>query len=341
MQFPAHVQSVSARSLWGVDKAFARFRKDLACKRHVARLAAGNPLVLRRAASSTSRVARQASSEVAVITGAGSGIGRALTAALALKGLRVLAVGRRKDALAATKERVRIMGGSAEREVQTLSADVSKEEGRRQVAECVGTMVTDGTNLTCLVHNAAVIGELGDPLEVTEAGFQAAMATNVEAPLFLTKALATHLAKAPHGGRVLQISSGAAYTALPGCLTYCTSKAALLHVMRCLDADLSEKGIRVASVMPGVVNTEMQEALRSKEFASVGYFQTLAARTRDTAETPWPGPRSPPRGELDMPENVADFLTWLLQEVPLDEYGGREWDINADSDQSRWLRARA
>merc|ERR1712232_2367 len=105
-------------------------------------------------------------------------------------------------------------------------------------------------------------------------GFRNTMATNVEGPLFLTQALSSSLGASPGGGRVLHISSGAAHQAMRGHLGYCTTKAALLQVARCLDAELAPS-IRVGSVMPGVVDTPMQEKLRALEFPDVAMFRSL------------------------------------------------------------------
>jgi len=168
--------------------------------------------------------------------------------------------------------------------------------------------------------------------QLTQEGFQRTMAINVEGPLFLTQALRPLLA---YGSRVLHISSGAAHRPLEGCLTYCTSKAALLHVMRCLDEELAPHGVRVGSTMPGVVDTPMQDELRGGDFASVGYFQELGK----SRAAPFAAPGPPQRGGLDSPENVASFLAWLLLQVPLEDFGGREWNIGDPETQKQWLQS--
>lgn len=301
---------------------------------------AGRKFTYRTTGRRTSRVAAFASlaqDRIAVVTGAGSGVGRALCIALVARGLRVVGVGRRRDALAETRALLaKDPSLSSRPSMDVVVADISSKEGRDAVASHVRTSVQDGSKLTCLVHNAAAIGELGPTSRVTLAGFQSTMATNVEGPLFLTQCLAGSLADAPGGGRVLHMSSGAAHGVLPGSLTYCTSKAALLHLMRCLDAELAPQ-IRVGSAMPGVVDTPMQETIRSSSTPSVEYFRSLKAKMQ-TAQ--WKQACKPPPGALDNPENVADFLTWLLLDVKHEDFGGREWDINDPSCQQEWLSAR-
>ncbi|CAK8996809.1 unnamed protein product [Durusdinium trenchii] len=260
----------------------------------------------------------------AVVTGAGSGIGRALSVLLASKGLHVLAVGRRPKALQETCELVT--------NVEAVPADVGTTEGRQLVAQRVAELCQGGTALSCVVHNAAVTGEVGSVAQVTEEDFSKTMAINVEGPLFLTRELLPLLLESK--GRVLHISSGAAHRPLEGCLTYCTSKAALLQIMRCLDEELAPQGVRVGSAMPGVVDTPMQTHLRSQNFSGARFFRGLAP-----AEGAWDRPASPVRGGLDHPENVAAFMSWLLLEVPGQDFGGREWNIGDPETQRNCMIA--
>eukprot|EP00435_Cladocopium_sp_Y103_P055286 s1404_g18.t1 len=250
---------------------------------------------------------------VSVVTGAGSGIGRALSLLLASKGLKVVAVGRREQALRETCD-------MSKAKIEAVAADVATCEGRSQISAKVLSRFhvpsrnQKDTPLSCVVHNAAVTGEVCSPANISLEDFSKTMAINVEGPLFLTKELLPFLTRSR--GRVLHISSGAAHRPLTGCLTYCTSKAALLQVMRCLDEDLSPQGVRVGSTMPGVVDTPMQTHLRSQDFEAAELFRSLG-RVIGSFE----GPKAPPRG-LDHPENVADFLSWLLLEVPPEDFAG-------------------
>ena len=157
---------------------------------------------------------------VAVVTGAGSGIGLAVSLALVARGAHVVGVGRRREALERARE---LAGGPGQLDVVT--ADVASSGDREAVASHVRQLVSQGSTLEWLVHNAGVLGEVGPPSAVTEEGFRSTMAINVEGPLFLTQALSGELAAAPDGGRVLHVSSGAAYAPLDGWLSYCTSKA--------------------------------------------------------------------------------------------------------------------
>eukprot|EP00747_Dinoflagellata_sp_TGD_P019137 gnl/TRDRNA2_/TRDRNA2_126969_c0_seq2.p1 gnl/TRDRNA2_/TRDRNA2_126969_c0~~gnl/TRDRNA2_/TRDRNA2_126969_c0_seq2.p1 ORF type:complete len:165 (+),score=16.26 gnl/TRDRNA2_/TRDRNA2_126969_c0_seq2:28-522(+) len=131
---------------------------------------------------------------LAVVTGAGSGIGQALCLALTARGLRVLGVGRRADSLAQT-QRDATASGAAASSLEVVAADVSCEEGREAVVARTHELLASGGSLACLVHNAAIVGPTGSPQRLTPADFRATQATNVEGPLFLTLALAELLAK--------------------------------------------------------------------------------------------------------------------------------------------------
>lgn len=97
--------------------------------------------------------------------------------------------------------------------------------------------------------------------------------------------------------------------------------------------------IRVASAMPGVVDTPMQAALRRMQFPNVRRFRDLAENTAARGTAKFVESDRPPEDALDQPENVADFLAWLLLDVPLERFGGREWNISDASTQDLWLTA--
>jgi len=270
--------------------------------------------------------------DLAVVTGAGTGIGRALCVLLVAQGLRVIGVGRRETELQQTLD---VAGGSTS-SMTTVVADVSKADNREAVLNEVNKSVEAGGSLRFLVHNAGTMGEFGHLPTITLEGFRQTMATNVEGPLFLTQALADVLGQGPHEGRVLNVGSGAAHVPLASWLPYCTSKAAVLQNTRCMDLELAPK-VRVAVANPGVVDTPMQAKLCDLDFPNAQYFRNLRANTKPNS---WTSARAPPRDELDAPENVADFLAWLLVKVPANKFGGHEWNIGDPECQQMWLADR-
>ncbi|MGA0139648.1 MAG: SDR family NAD(P)-dependent oxidoreductase, partial [bacterium] len=232
-----------------------------------------------------------------LITGGGTGIGRALAERFAAKGWRVTIVGRRLELL-------QEVARDYPDKISIISADVGRNQDRQKiVAEAKGT-------LDLLVHNAAVLGPVGPILDQSPEDWKSHMATNVEGPLFLTQALLPNLVE---NSRVVNISSGAAHQGIPGWGMYCTSKAALFMLGQLLKDELAQRNIWFGSVRPGIVDTPMQAEIRALEpenFPMVEQFRQYKAT-----------------GALVTSELVAQYLEWLLLEVSGPQLGEREWDI--------------
>ncbi len=243
-----------------------------------------------------------------LITGGGTGIGRALAGRFADKGWRVTIVGRRLNLL-------QEVARDYPDKISIISADVGSIQDRQKiVSEAKGT-------LDLLVHNAAVLGPVGPILDQSPEDWKSHMATNVEGPLFLTQAL---LLKLVENSRVVNISSGAAHQGIPGWGMYCTSKAALFMLGQLLKDELAQRNIWFGSVRPGIVDTPMQaeiRALEPKDFPMVEQFRQYKAT-----------------GALVTSELVAQYLEWLLLEVSGPQLGEREWDIRDAEWQSAWQK---
>jgi len=243
-----------------------------------------------------------------LITGGGTGIGRALAGRFADKGWRVTIVGRRLNLL-------QEVARDYPDKISIISADVGSIQDRQKiVSEAEGT-------LDLLVHNAAVLGPVGPILDQSPEDWKSHMATNVEGPLFLTQAL---LLKLVENSRVVNISSGAAHQGIPGWGMYCTSKAALFMLGQLLKDELAQRNIWFGSVRPGIVDTPMQAEIRALEpenFPMVEQFRQYKAT-----------------GALVTSELVAQYLEWLLLEVSGPQLGEREWDIRDAEWQSAWQK---
>ena len=244
----------------------------------------------------------------AVVTGASGGVGRALCAALAERGVSVLALGQDMARLAACE------AGDPKGRIEGLAADLTDERGRESVRERIKTW----GRIRFLVHSAAVIDPIAQIELLEPAAFRRAYAINVEAPLFLTKGLLDSFE--PGGGRILHLSSGAAHTPVAGCLAYCSSKAAFHMIYRVLQLELSKRRIRVGSASPGSVDTEMQRTLRESDpsqLVSVERFREIKQK-----------------GGLIEPDRAARFLSWLLTESEDALFAERDWNI-ADAELER------
>lgn len=245
--------------------------------------------------------------ELAIVTGGGSGIGRALALRLVQRGYGVLITGRRAGAL----EETRALAGTG---VEVVAADVADPRGRERVRDAVGER-----RVRVLVHNAGVLEPIGPLAELDLAQWRGNLATNVEAPLFLTQAL---LPRLRGGGRVLHISSGAAHHGYPGWGAYCTAKAALHMLYLVWREELDAADVAVASLRPGVVDTPMQALIRTQSperFPRVQRFRDLKAG-----------------GQLRDPDEVARFALWLLTEPSAQEFVRQEWDVGDPEHEARW-----
>jgi NAD(P)-dependent dehydrogenase (short-subunit alcohol dehydrogenase family) len=184
-----------------------------------------------------------------VVTGAGTGIGRATARAFAAQGAHVLAVGRREAPLLET---------AAEPGAGTITpyaADVTEEDApERIVVEALGRT----GRLDVLVNNAGVVlpQTLGD---YTRRSVEAQLSTNLTAPVLLTQAALSALGTAPDGGVVINVSTSIGQRAWPGNSLYAASKTALELLTRSWAVDLAPRGIRVAAVAPGAIDTPIGE----------------------------------------------------------------------------------
>lgn len=191
--------------------------------------------------------------QVAIVTGGGSGIGRATAEELVRQGVRVAVVDRDE---ARARETVRLLG-DADRAI-AIQADVSKEAA---VAEMVGRVVSEWGRLD-LLHNHAGILHPRDAsiLEIDEAAIDATLAVNVKGQMLVAKHAAREMAKRG-GGAIVNTASDLSFIALPGVCAYVTSKAAIAGLTRAMAVDLAPHNIRVNAVCPGFVYTGMTAGL--------------------------------------------------------------------------------
>lgn len=242
-----------------------------------------------------------------VITGGGSGIGRALALALANRGHSVLIIGRRESLLKDTSAQSPL--------IHYLCADVSTSAG----LDHIENYLSDTEHLDGLINNAGTLGPIEAITDIEPDAWINTLNTNLNAPLFLTQRLYGKLNQA----RVLNIGSGAAYIPIQGWTAYCVSKAALSMLSRCWQVE--HTSLYVASVMPGITDTDMQDIARhsTKLHPEQIQFYCMLKET----------------GRLVSPETVAEFLCWMLLEIDEKTYVSREWDIYEKSHHASWLKS--
>ncbi len=204
------------------------------------------------------------SARVALVTGAGRGIGRGIAVALAERGWAVT-INYRGNAEAAreTARAVELIGGRG----LLVQADIALAADReRLLAE---TLVAFG-HLDLLVNNAGMAPrQRVDILEMTEASYDEVMAVNLKGPFFLTQAAAKVMvaqvrAGAAYPPKIINIGSISAYTSSTSRAEYCLSKAGI-GMMTALFADrLAAEGINVYEIRPGIIETDMTGGVRDK-----------------------------------------------------------------------------
>jgi NAD(P)-dependent dehydrogenase (short-subunit alcohol dehydrogenase family) len=203
---------------------------------------------------------------LAVVTGAGSGIGRACAELLAQRGMKVICVGRRRAPLADT---VAALGGAGE----AVSADVSTDEDLAAVARAVGER-----ELHVLIHAAG--RESVTPFATTtREELDAVLATNLTGPFFLTQELAPRFAES---ASVVFVSSMSAESGRDRHAAYGASKAALIGLTKNLAVELAPS-VRVNCICPGATVTPMLQEFLATYYGpnpSEELTQTMLADAR-------------------------------------------------------------
>jgi 3-oxoacyl-[acyl-carrier protein] reductase len=190
---------------------------------------------------------------VALVTGAGRGIGRAIALAIAAAGGRLFLTGRDRGSLEDTAREIRSRGGAAE----LLPADVSSEAEAEAVFDALRERF--GT-LDILVNNAGQ-GYIGQVAELPVAQLDAMLAVNVRGLyLFCQKAMAMMMSA--RAGYIINISSVAGFRAYVGQAAYAASKHAVMGITKGLAAEAQPQGIRVSAILPGAVDTALMQSMR-------------------------------------------------------------------------------
>ena len=187
--------------------------------------------------------------KVAVITGAGAGIGRATAELFAEEGAAVVVAERDPATGQEVARRIGEAGGRA----LFVRTDVADEESiRRMVAEAAAAF----GRIDVLVNNAAVFVLRG--IEATPEEWRQILDVNVMGPALVAKHVVPAIRKAG-GGAIVNLGSISSFIAQPNFVTYNTTKAAIIGMTRCMAMDLAPDNIRVNAVCPGVVWTQIVE----------------------------------------------------------------------------------
>ena len=226
--------------------------------------------------------------KVALVTGATSGIGRAVTRRFAESSARIAALGRDQAALAKLENE--ITAG----ELLTIAVDVTDEDGIRNAVE---TIIERFGRLDVLVNAAGHISS-GSIENTTLDAWDAMMSVNLRAVFHLMQLVTPHLIKTK--GNIVNVSSVTGLRSFPGVLAYCVSKAGVDQLTRCAALELAPKGVRVNAVNPGVVVTEIHK----RGGMSEENYEKFLEHSKTTH----------PIGRVGEPAEIAELVFFLASE---------------------------
>lgn len=193
--------------------------------------------------------------KTAIITGASRGIGEATARHLAALGAHVVLAARSHQRIANIAADIIASGGDA----TAVTCDVARAN---DVAQVVDAALTSTGQIDILVNNAGLIDPIARLADSDPDAWSSIVDVNLKGVYHgLRFAIPQMLTRG--GGTIINISSGAATSALEGWSHYCATKAAVLSLTRCADKEYRDQGIRVIGLSPGTVATEMQKQIRA------------------------------------------------------------------------------
>ncbi len=233
----------------------------------------------------------QLQDRTALITGGGSGIGRAVAIRFAAAGARVAVSGRREGRLRETAEEIAGAGGDC----LTLPGDVTDPSNTETL---VRETVERYDGLDVLVNAAGFIAS-GTIEDTTLEEWDRMFDVNLRSVFRLTQLALPHLQRRP--GTIVNLSSVTGLRAFPGILSYCVSKAGVDQLTRCVALELAGHGIRVNAINPGVVVTELHRSGGMDDQA----YEAFLERSRQTH----------PLGRAGTAEEVAELALFLASDA--------------------------
>ncbi len=241
----------------------------------------------------SSRGSKRFDARHVVVTGAGTGIGRAIALRLAEEGAVVSLMAREARRLDAVAKEIRTAGGRA----QSFACDV--RDGA-SVDAAFGAARDAAGPLFALVANAGIAGSNAPGADDR---FGDIVATNLNGTYSCLRAAERHLAPGPDTRHLLVLGSVLARIGVPGHTGYCASKAGLLGLVRALAIDLAPANVQVNAVCPGWVDTDM---------ARTGLEGIASAMNVTLDEARRIAMLSVPLGRMSQPVEIAGVVAWLL-----------------------------
>ena len=228
--------------------------------------------------------------KVALVTGAGSGIGRAAAQIFAREGAKVAAADVNRASAEETVGMIREAGGEA----FGLQADVSKAA---EVEAMVDAVVGTYSRLDCAFNNAGIEGVLASTADYTEADWAPVIAVNLTGVWLCMKYEIPRLLETG-GGAIVNTSSAAGLLGAPRMPAYVASKHGVVGLTKTAALEYAKSGVRVNAVCPGVIDTSMVGRLKERR---PRMFEKIV--------------RGEPIGRIGQPEEIAETAVWLCSDA--------------------------
>src|SRR5438477_6455306 len=241
--------------------------------------------------------------KVALITGAGNGIGRATALAFAKSGAKVVVVDRDADGGEATAGIIRQQGGEA----RFVQADVTKSA---EVQAYVKAALDAYGKIDCFFNNAGIEGTVKHTAEYDEAMFDQVISINVKG-VFLGLRHVLPVMLQQKQGAIVNTASVAGLVATPGMPAYVASKQAVIGLTKTAAGEVGRQGIRVNAVCPGPVDTRMIHAL--EEQLAPGNPASVEERYKAAI----------PSGRYTTVDEIANMVLFLCSDLASNTTGGQ------------------
>ena len=227
--------------------------------------------------------------QVAIVTGAGQGIGEATAKCLAGEGASVVVVDMNSTTGAAVAGSIQGNGGKA----TFVEADVTDSQAVRSMAD---KAVEVFGRIDALVNIAGIQGMVADVVDMPEEEWDRVLSTNITSVFICAKHCVPHMRKAGSGA-IVNVASMQSYFNMPGSSAYAAAKGGIVSLTRCMALDFARENIRVNAVAPGYIDTPLLRGFAQATGDEQGAIDKWSSRI--------------PIGRLQKPEEVAQVILFL------------------------------
>jgi NAD(P)-dependent dehydrogenase (short-subunit alcohol dehydrogenase family) len=227
--------------------------------------------------------------KVALVTGGGSGIGRAIALRFAQRGAKVAVAGRTRKTIAETQEMIQHMGGEA----FSLQVDVSSDE---QVRQMVQSVVRRFGRLDFACNAAGIGGPLAPTADISENDFDSIIAVNLKGVWLCMKYQLQQMV-AQGSGVIVNISSINGLVGTPNAAVYSASKSGVISLTKAAALEYAKSNIRINAICPGAIRTPMLEKMFSETGIAESHYESQI-----------------PQGRIGDPNDIANAAIWLCSD---------------------------